>query len=351
MASGRIRRSARRGIAAAVLGWLGVAVASVALAPGAAAAKAVTIEIKNVTPPAAGVDAGGTVTFVNRVATTKPSVSVPLVGSVTATVTTDVAVTFFGQKRALAPGRSTAWTFPSTTAGSITYTYRVSPQSGLAPAVADQVVDLVKATLPRGGAPVTVPYTVQTIVPQVPNAPSVNVPALPAIEVPEPAAPEVPATPEAPEAPVGGEDPGTPAPGVPDAAAAEGPAPIDADQYTYGSGAAAPGAAATDTAAAAAFDASRFAVPSGSIGSGGGGASAGGGGLPGRYDGASVPVFGQLAGIDGDQLDEEDAGEELATSGSTAQTLPAAALAAVVALASVTAALVRTHQAQRPAKD
>jgi hypothetical protein len=107
MATGRIRRSARRGIAAALLGWLCVAVASVVTAPGASAAKAVTIEIENVTPPVASVDAGGTVTFVNRVATAEPTVrGIPLAGDVSATVTTDVAVTFFGQKRSLAPGDS-----------------------------------------------------------------------------------------------------------------------------------------------------------------------------------------------------------------------------------------------------
>jgi hypothetical protein len=58
MATGRIRRSARRGIAAAMLGWLGMAGAAVLLAPGASAAPAATVEIRTVTPPAAGVDPG-----------------------------------------------------------------------------------------------------------------------------------------------------------------------------------------------------------------------------------------------------------------------------------------------------
>lgn len=348
MANGRIRRSARRGIAAAVLGWLCVAVASVAMAPGASAAKAVTIEIKNVTPPVASVDAGGTVTFVNRVAPVATSVSVPLVGQVGATIRTDVAVTFFGQKRALAPNASTSWTFPQTTAGSITYTYTVTPESGLPSAVAAQVVDLVKATkLKDGGAPVTVPYTVQTIVPDVPNLPSVNVPPLPSVEVPEPP------TPDAPTPPTGDEDDGGTGDGTGGNSdggtpSVEGPEPIDAGAYTYGNGSGAPKAAASDGAAAAAFDPTRFSVPSGSTGNGGGaGGNAGSGGLPGGYDGASVPVFGELAGVDG-ALDEEGAGEQLATtSGSNAQTLPVAALAAVVALATVTAALVRTQQAHR----
>ncbi len=341
MANGRIRRSARRGIAAAILGWLCVAVASVAMAPAASAAKAVTIEIKNVTPPVASVDAGGAVTFVNKVAPVATSVSVPLVGQVGATIRTDVAVTFFGQKRALAPNDSTSWTFPRTTAGSITYTYTVTPESGLASAVAAQVVDLVKATkLKDGGAPVTVPYTVQTVVPDVPTLPSVNVPPLPSVEVPE--AP----TPEAPKPPTGNDDGGTGGStggnsdgGTP---SVEGPEPIDAGAYTYGDGSGAPKAAASNGAAAAAFDPTRFSVPSGSMGNGGGS-----GGLPGGYDGASVPVFGELAGVGG-ALDEEGAGEQLATtSGSNAQQVPVAALAAVVALATVTAALVRTQQASR----
>jgi hypothetical protein len=58
-------------------------------------------------------------------------------------------------------------------------------------------------------------------------------------------------------------------------------------------------------------------------------------------------VFGQLAGVDGNSLDDRSA--EQAAPGS-AQALPAAALAAVVALATVVAALVNTHRAQRVAR-
>src|SRR5215207_2632139 len=100
MATGRIRRTAQRGIAAAVLGWLGVAAFSVLMAPSAAAAPTATIEIRNVTPPVASVDAGGTATFVNKIpAENRGGISLPLVGSVSATVYTDVAVNFFGQER------------------------------------------------------------------------------------------------------------------------------------------------------------------------------------------------------------------------------------------------------------
>ena len=68
--------------------------------------------------------------------------------------------------------------------------------------------------------------------------------------------------------------------------------------------------------------------------------------MAGTYDGASVPVFGQLAGLDGNGLDDQSAAGGAGAS-RRRQTLPAAALAAVVALAAVTAALVRTHQASR----
>jgi hypothetical protein len=82
-------------------------------------------------------------------------------------------------------------------------------------------------------------------------------------------------------------------------------------------------------------------------GTGAGGASdSGGGGAPGTYDGASVPVFGELAGLEG-PASEKDGVADAGAAGSSAPVLPAAALAAVVALATVTAALVRTHQAHR----
>ena len=120
-----------------------------------------------------------------------------------------------------------------------------------------------------------------------------------------------------------------------------------APAYTYGSGAGVPRMAPSDVAAAAAFDPSRFYVPGRSLG--GVDRAGSGGGMAGGYDGASVPVFGQLAGLDGSSLDES-AAEEAAASSPAAQALPAAALAAVVALAAVTAALVRTHQASRSSR-
>ncbi|RZU33775.1 hypothetical protein [Blastococcus saxobsidens] len=343
MATGRIRRSARRGLGLAVLAWLGVAASSVLLAPGAAAAPTATIEIRNVTPPVASVDSGGTVTFVNKIpAENRGGISIPLpLGNVAvgATVYTDVSLNFFGQLRDLQPEQSTSWQFtaPATT-GTITYTYRVVPQANLPLGVStQQVVDTVLGSLPALPAPT--PYVVQTIAPQLPNLPSVGVPQLPQVNVSVPGV-----TP-----PV---DPGTDGPpvGNPPPAPEQQPqgrdvAEVgDAYRYPVGSGLAmGPGA----RAAIAAFDPARFGAASGSFAAADrAGSGSGSGGLAGSYDGASVPVFGQLAGLDGTTLDA-DSTETVSASEAQPVTLPAAALAAVVALAAVTAALVRTHQAAR----
>jgi hypothetical protein len=341
MASGRIRRTARRGVAAAVLAWVGVATASVLMAPSAAAASSATVEIRNVTPPAASVDKGGTVTFVNKIpAQNKGGISIPLVGSVSATVYTDVAVTFFGQKRALQPNQSTAWTFndPATT-GSITYTYRIVPQAGLAAGVANQVVNTVAGQLPKLPAPT--PYVVQTIAPDLPTLPSVNLPQLPTVALP-PAPPSVTPLPQTPTTPDQPETPPSPSDPTP----ASTPQKVPGDQYQYDTGPS-PRLSPAARAAAAAFDPSRFASGGSVRGEGSGsGGSGGSGGEPGTYDGAAVPVFGQLAGLD-TAAQEQNGVTEAAVSRSDVPALPAAALAAVVALATVTAALVRTHQAHR----
>jgi hypothetical protein len=341
MATGRIRRSAQRGLALAVLGWLGVAASAVFMAPSASAAPAETVEIMNFTPPVKSVDKGGQITFVNKIPTqNKGGISIPLVGSVSATIYTDVSVTFFGQKRDLQFGQSTAWNFADpATAGSITYTYRIVPQAGLAAAVANQVVSTVAASLPP--APVNVPYVVETLVP-LPSLPGVNVPQLPQVTV------QVPTVPGAPTLTPPGTPPTPPPPnGVP----TPGTSGIDGNQYTYTTGGVGPQLSPAGVAAASAFDPARFDTASGSSGASGGGSGSttGSGGLAGGYDGASVPVFGQLAGLNGSGLDDRSAQRD-ASSATPAQTLPAAALAAVVALAAVTAALVRTHQASRARK-
>lgn len=339
MATGRIRRTAQRGLAAAVLGWLCVAAFSVLMAPSAAAAPTATIEIRNLTPPVASVDAGGTVTFVNKIpAQNKGGINLG-VASVSVTVFTDVSVNFFGQERRLEPEQTAAWRFdaPATT-GVITYTYRVVPQASLPLGVTlQQVIDRTLASLPALPAPT--PYVVQTIAPNVPNLPSVGLPPLPQVDVPLPTG-QVPAP--APGAPLPTPEGAPPAGGNPNQIP-----PTPGDVYAYDTGLGAPRMSPSDIVAASAFDPSRYFLPGQSLGgadrAGGGGA----GGVAGSYDGASVPVFGQLAGLDGAALEEGDDVTEAASESSPAQTLPAAALAAVVALAAVTAALVRTHQASR----
>jgi hypothetical protein len=339
MATGRIRRTARRGIAVAVLGWLGVAAFAILMAPsaGAAPARAVTVEIKNVTPPAASVESGGTVTFVNRIpAANRGGITIPLVGSFSATVFTDVTVDFFGQPRNLAPDQSAQWTFtaPATT-GTITYAYRIVPQAGLSATVANQVVNAVAGQLPALPAPT--PYVVQTVLPSLPTVPGVNLPQLPTVDVLPPGGgnPPVPPGPTPPPPP---DDPGDPGdPGV---------RPPTGDQYAYNTGGGAVRLSPAAVVAASAFDPSRYYVPGRSLG---GPDRGGAGGVTGSYDGASVPVFGQLAGLDNAGLEREVA-SEAASESTPAQTLPAAALAAVVALAAVTAALVRTHQASRASR-
>jgi hypothetical protein len=352
MATGRIRRKARRGIAVAVLGWLCAAVAAVLLAPSASAAPSVTVEIKNFTPPVASVDAGGTVTFVNRIpAQNKGGISIPLVGNVSATVYTDVAVTFFGQKRPLQTGQSTAWTFDApATNGTIEYTYRIVPQSGLTAAVANQVVNTVAGQLPALPAPI--PYVVQTIAPDLPTLPGVNLPDLPEVAVPLPETGVLPTVPGAgPAAPPVEGAPAVPPPN----GTTTRPVPQGYNGSPYQYNVDAPQQVVpVDAAAAAAFDPARFFVPGESVGNpdsadsgaGSGGAGGGSGGQPGGYDGATVPVFGQLAGLDDASFDEQ-AAQDAADSPTAGQTLPAAALVAVVALAAVTAALVRTHQMTR----
>lgn len=348
MATGRIRRRAWRGIAVAVLGWLCAAVAAVVLAPTASAAPSATIEIRNVTPPAASVDAGGTVTFVNKIPPqNKGGVSVPPVGSFSATVYTDVAVTFFGQRRPLQLDQSTVWTFkdPATT-GTIEYTYRIVPQAGLPVAVANQVINTVAAGLP--GLPLPTPYVVQTIAPAVPNLPSVNLPQLPQVTVPLPQVQLPGGTP--------GALPTPNAPTVPGGTITTPPVPNGVAGTPYEYKVNGPQVVPVNAAAAAAFDPSRYYVPGQSIGtpdgSGAGsllGSLAGAGGQPGSYDGASVPIFGQLAGLDNASLDQQ-AAERAADANGAAQTLPMAALVAVVALATVTAALVRIHQGARASR-
>ena len=290
------------------------------------------------------------ITFVNKIpAQNKGGISIPLVGSVTATVFTDVSVTFFGQKRDLQPNQSAAWTFNDpATAGSITYTYRIVPQAGLAAAVANQVVSTVAASLPP--APVNVPYVVETLVP-LPTLPGANLPQLPQVNVPLPSLPG--GTP--PPAPATRCPTGTvlPQPGTAGRRAADDRGRPGRAVHVRPPAPASPQLSPASVAAAAAFDPSRYYVPGSSLGG------------PDRADSTRGRLRRrrrQLRRRLGAGLrPARRPGRRRAWTTraprrpprrrTAAQTLPAAALAAVVALAAVTAALVRTHQASRARAD
>jgi hypothetical protein len=326
-------------MAVAVAGWLAVMAGSVLVAPTATAAPTATVEIKSLTPPVGSIDAGGTITFVNRIADSPASVTLPLVGGVDATVHTDVAVTLNGQAHRLAPGQSFSQSFPASTVGAITYTYRVDVLASLAANVVDQVVSGVVSKLPP--APVNVPFVVNTLVP-LPNLPSVNLPQLPAVAVPaSPSpAPEVP--------PVAAPPAAEPAPQPPVAEAPADPTgaqTVNGTPYSYGTTGGA--AQLSPTSSSVSALANSF-LPGQAMGRRD---ASGSGGVVGDYDGASVPVFGQLAGLD-TAVSGADGGEvspEAAGTGA-GPGLTVSALAAFLALAGVSSALVRGVRLQRASR-
>ncbi|MGY1837301.1 hypothetical protein ACI79P_19610 [Blastococcus sp. SYSU DS0510] len=334
MATGRIGRTARRGIAVAVLGWLGVAAASVA-APVATAAPTATVPIRDLTQLVVSVDQGGAVTFVNELQDRTVQVGggglLPSLISVTAS--TEVTLTLPSGQRELAPGAGHTERFDRSCVAGCWLAFSYSLESGAA--LTQPLIDATTALLPP--LPRPQPLVVNTLLP-LPNVPGVNLPQLPPVTLPAappPAAPKPAPAPEAPQPPATGQP-------APDAAPA--PQDVPGDQYTYetGSGGAAqllPGARAS----AAALDPTRSVAPGRS---GGGGERDGSGGVTGTYDGATVPEFGQLAGLS-TPAPGADGDDEAVASGAQPVTLPAAALAAVLALATVTAALVRTLQAAR----
>src|SRR5690242_11238908 len=133
MATGRITRSARRGLAAVVLGWLAILVGSVLLAPGASADSQVDFPIRDLTPPLVSVDAGGKVTFSNAIQdkTLQVGGGGLLPSLVTVTVHTDATLGLPSGAHPLQGGKNPndAWTetFPSSCVGcTITYTYRAT---------------------------------------------------------------------------------------------------------------------------------------------------------------------------------------------------------------------------------
>lgn len=346
MATGRIRRSARRGLAGALLLWLAILV-SVVVAPGASADPngrvdpVVDVFVRDLTPPYVSIDDGDTVRFTNQIQDKTVQVGggglLPTLVSVT--VSTEVTLTMPSGTRVLPPGASWDETFDRDCSLPgivdvclIGYTYRLQSNTSLTSALTDAVFRLLPPL------PVPTPFVVTTL--PLPNLPGVNLPQLPVIDVPTllPGVTEV-----LPQLVPQGEAPTpTQAPVVPQAPTASG---VDGLPYAYDTGLGAADMSPT-SGGVTALDLSRFTPASGG-GPAGGGAAAGGGsgGRPGGFDGASVPVFGQLSGLEGD-LDEESA-TSADPAGSGTGTLPLPALVAVVALAASTAALVRTQAATR----
>src|SRR3954452_10482673 len=296
MATGRIKRSARRGLAAIVLGWLAILVGSVLLAPSASADSQVDFPIRDVTPPLVSVDAGGTVTFSNLIQDKPVQVGGGglLPSLVTVVVHTDVTLGLPSGAHPLQGGKNPAdtWTetFPSSCVGcTITYTYRVTvPDSSIVGGVLDTVTGQAIAAMPQNqvvtynGKQTTVnigvptPFLVNTLLP-LPNLPSVNLPQVPQVIVQVPSSGGLPA-------PQGGTTvPGQTIPTTTTTGTA--PQSVPGTQYAYDTGAGAPQMAPVDTAAAAAFDPSRFSVPGQGVGTPGR-SSGGVGGVAGQYDGA-----------------------------------------------------------------
>ena len=361
MATGRIRRTARRGAVALVLGWLAVMVGSVLIAPSASADPQVTVYVRDLTPPLASVDRNGTVTFVNQIQDKSVQVGGGglLPSLVTATVHTDVTLVTPGGTHTLQsqpvtqpqpqPGSSYAEKFASSCLTcSITYTYRVTvASSSIVGSVLNTVTSQAIALMPKSQVvtydnrqtTVTIgfptPFIVNTLIP-LPNLPSVGLPSNVTVTLPGPGGGDVPT-------PAGG-TPSTDVVTTTTTTTTSGAQGIDGEQYAYNTGAGAPQMAPADKAASA-FDPARFAKSGSS--SYGAYLAGGSGGIPGSYDGASVPVFGHLAGLDGSALDNASASTTTRPAAVSGSRLSVPALIAVVALAGVLTALVRTHQAKR----
>src|SRR3954466_4458106 len=198
MATGRIRRGARRGIAAIVLGWLAILVGSLLLAPSASAAPAGRVDIRDLTPPLVSVDAGGKVTFANAIQdkTVQVGGGGLLPSLVTAVVTTDVTLGLPSGAHGLQAGQEWAETFPQSCVGcTITYTYRVTvPDGSVVGSVLSTVTGQALAAVPQNQTVsyngkqtrvpmgVRTPFLVTTLLP-LPNLPSVNLPQLPPVTV------------------------------------------------------------------------------------------------------------------------------------------------------------------------
>jgi hypothetical protein len=334
---GQIRRTAGRALALAVAGWVLAMTGSVLLAPTANADPAVTVAIRDLTPPLVSVDAGGSVTFVNQIADKTVQVGGGLLPTlVSVTVHTDVTLKVPSGSKPLPAGASATETFAATCVGcTITYTYRLQSNASLTSAVTDATLKM----LPPLPAPT--PFVVNTLVP-LPNLPSLNLPQVPAVTVPAPSD----QTPQVPQVP-------TPVEPAPDTPAPEAGPPADAGAqtvhgtpYSYGtSGGAAQLAPTASSAVSALANSYR---PGQAMGRRD---ASGSGGVIGDYDGASVPVFGQLAGLDTAVSGADGAEVAPDAAGSAAGPgLTGSALVAVLALAGVSSALVRSVRLQRASR-
>jgi hypothetical protein len=341
-----------RGAATLALGCLALVGGLVAFAPSAAADPAVTVYVRDLTPPLVSVDQNGTVTFINQIQdkTVQVGGGGLLPSLVNATVHTDVALAVPSGSHTLQsqpdtdpnPEQNSSWKEQfkqSCVTCTITYTYRVTvPNSSLL----GTVTGLVLAKMPQSqvvnynGQQTTVqigvptPFIVNTLVP-LPNLPSVNLPNLPQVNVPLPGVPGAVNVPTVPGA--SGVSQGTTT--ITTTTTTTTLHGIDGSLYAYDTGNDAPqlepvggGAAAFDSNRASGDDSSaRF-------------LAGGAGGVPGVSDSASSAVY----GLDGTRLDDASA-QSPARDGHPALSVPA--LLAVLCLAGASVVLVRTAQARR----
>jgi hypothetical protein len=354
MATGRMRRGALRGAAALVLGCLTVLGGLVAFAPSASADPAVTVYVRDLTPPLVSVDQFGTVTFINQIQDKSTGVSLLGLAALTATVHTDITLALPSGQH---PLKAQSETDPNPEPGSswkeqfkqscltctITYGYRVSFSAPVASNLVGQLTTqaLQRLQMPQSkvvtynGQQMTVqigvptPFIVNTLVP-LPNLPSVNLPNLPQVNVPLPGVPGAVNPPSVPG--TSGVSQGTTT--ITTTTTTTTLHGIDGSLYAYDTGNGAP-QLAPEGAGSAAFDSSRVSGNDSSARFLAGGA----GGIPGVSDSGSSGVY----GLDGTKLADASA-QSPARSGSPL-TIPA--LVAVVCLAGAFAALVRTAQRRR----
>lgn len=354
MRAGRIRRNARRGVIALVLGWAAVMVGSLLMAPAASAAPTATVYVRDLTPPLVSVDKNGTGTFINQIQDKNTGVSVLGLAAVTATVHTDVTLTLPSGKYTLTAqpetdpnpeqGSSVAEKFPqSCLTCTITYGYRVTFSAPVASNLVGQLTGqaLQNLALPQSvpvtynGQQITVtigvptPFIVNTLLP-LPNLPSVNLPQLPNVNVPSPGGlPNLGGT-------VGGLTQSITTTTTTTTTTRSG---IAGAQYQY-LGVGAPQMAPAGSSASSAVSQLRFASGSGS-GSGGGAAAGGPGVQQGGYD--TTPVF----ALDGTKLKNADASSPVSRQQSRPLSVPA--LLAVIVLVAAVAGLVMVQRARRAA--